>query len=164
MQTRTKIIAAATAATVVAGLAFAGQSVAQRAHGGGMGMLRGLGAEQVMREVDTDRDGRITQAEIDAAVNARFARFDADSNGRLSLDEFGALWADITRPAAVRAFQFMDPDGDSAITKAEVDERFGRLVQRFDRDGDGALSPQDRGPRDRGPHDRGPHDRGQQGR
>lgn len=161
MQTRTRIIAAASAVTVVAGLAFAGQSVAQRVHGG-MGMLRGLGAEQVLREVDTDRDGRITQAEIDAAVNARFARFDADSNGRLSLDEFGALWADITRPAAVRAFQLMDPDGDSAITKAEVDERFGRLVQRFDRNGDGALSPQDRGQRGRD-QDRG-HDRGAQGR
>lgn len=164
MQTRTKIIAAATAATVVAGLALAGQSVAQRVHGGGMGMLRGFGAEQVLREVDTDRDGRITQAEIDAAVNARFTRFDADANGRLSLAEFGALWADITRPAAVRAFQFLDTDGDAAVTKAEVDERFGRVVQRFDRNGDGALSPQDRGPRDRGPHDRGPHDRGQQGR
>lgn len=158
MQTRTKIIAAAGAATVVAGLAFAGQSVAQRLHGGGLGPLGGLGAERLLREVDTDRDGRMTQAEIDAAVNARF---DADANGRLSQAEFGALWADITRPAFVRAFQFLDSDGDSAVTKAEVDERFGRLVQRFDRDGDGALSPRDRGR----PHDRGhAQDRGHPGR
>ena len=144
MQTRTKLLAAATAVLVVGGLALAAPSLAQR---GAMGMMGGLGAEQLLREVDTDRDGRMTQAEIDAAVNARFTRFDADGNGRLSLDEFNALWADVTRPAAVRAFQFMDPNGDASVTKAEVEERTGRLVQRFDRNGDGALSMQDRGGR-----------------
>ena len=148
MQTRTKLLAAATAVLVVGGLALAAPSLAQR---GAMGMMGGLGAEQLLREVDTDRDGRMTQAEIDAAVNARFTRFDADGNGRLSLDEFNALWADVTRPAAVRAFQFMDPNGDASVTKAEVEERTGRLVQRFDRNGDGALSMQDRGGRG-GPH------------
>ena len=148
MQTRIKLLAAATAVLVVGGLALAAPSLAQR---GAMGMMGGLGAEQLLREVDTDRDGRMTQAEIDAAVNARFARFDADGNGRLSLDEFNALWADVTRPAAVRAFQFMDPNGDASVTKAEVEERTGRLVQRFDRNGDGALSMQDRGGRG-GPH------------
>ena len=148
MQTRTKLLAAATAVLVVGGLALAAPSLAQR---GAMGMMGGLGAEQLLREVDTDRDGRMTQAEIDAAVNARFTRFDADGNGRLSLDEFNALWADVTRPAAVRAFQFMDPNGDASVTKAEVDERTSRLVQRFDRNGDGALSMQDRGGRG-GPH------------
>ena len=158
MQTRTKIFAATAAAVVVGGLALAGTSVAQRMQRGGLGMMGAMGGEQLLREVDTDRDGRMTQAEIDAAVNARFARFDADSNGRMSLDEFGALWADITRPAAVRAFQFMDPNGDGSVTKAEVDEKTSRLVQRFDRNGDGALSMQDRG--GRGGPDRGGQDRG----
>lgn len=153
MQTRTKALTAAAAALVVGGLALAGPSLAQR---GAMGMMGGLGAEQLLREVDTDNDGRITQAEIDAAVNARFARFDADANGRLSLDEFTALWADITRPMAVRAFQFMDPNGDAGVTKAEVDEKTGRLVQRFDRNGDGVLSMQDRGGRGGPGRDAGP--------
>lgn len=154
MRTRTKLIAT-TAAALVVGLAFAGQSIAQRGPGGGGGMrmLGGLGAGQLLREVDTDHDGRVTQAEIDAAVNARFARFDADGNGRLSMDEFNALWADITRPAAVRTFQFLDPNGDGSVEKVEVDERFGRLVQRFDRNGDGALSMQDRGGRHRSGRD-----------
>lgn len=148
MKTRTKILAAS-AVVVVGVAALAGPGLAQRAQRGAMGMMGGmmggLGAEQLVREVDTDRDGRITQAELDAAVNARFARFDADQNGRLSLDEFTALWADLTRPVAVRAFQFLDPNGDASVTKAEVDERFGGLVQRLDRNGDGALSMQDRG-------------------
>lgn len=153
MQTRTKIFAATAAAVVVGGLALAGTSVAQRMQRGGLGMMGAMGGEQLLREVDTDRDGRMTQAEIDAAVNARFARFDADSNGRMSLDEFGALWADLTKPAAVRAFQFMDPNGDGSVTKAEVDEKTSRLVQRFDRNGDSALSLEDRG--GRGGQDRG---------
>ena len=148
MKTRTKILSATAAAVLIGGVAVAGQGMAQRMyHGRGMGMFGMLGGEQLLREVDTNGDGRITQAEIDAAVNARFARFDANGDGRLSLDEFTALWADLTRPVTVRAFQFMDPNGDGSITKAEVDERFGRLVQRFDRNGDGALSMEDRGGR-----------------
>lgn len=152
MRTRTKMLSAAAAAVVIGGVAIAGpgiaQGMAQRMGMRGMGMFGALGGEQLLREVDTNGDGRITQAEIDAAVNARFARFDANKDGRLSLDEFQALWADLTRPAMVRAFQFMDPDGDASVTKAEVDERFGRLVQRFDRNGDGALSLDDRFGRD----------------
>ena len=59
----------------------------------------------------------------------RFTQFDADKNGNLSLAEFEALWAEITKPVAVRAFQFLDPDGDAAIAKAELDERFGTVGQ-----------------------------------
>lgn len=161
-----RIILAATAALALVGVGgFAGTSLAQRGYGfgvglGGFGPMRGLGAE-LLREVDADRDGRITQAEIDGAVNLRFERFDADKNGRLSLDEFAALWADLTRPVTVRAFQFMDADGDAAVTRAEVDERFSRLVARFDRNGDGALSMADRGRggRQDGRGDRGPRER-----
>ena len=152
MQTRTKWIVALAA---VGTLAAAGTGVAQHyGRGGmGMGMMGGPVVEQLMREVDTNGDGRITQAEIDAAVDARFARFDANKDGRLSLDEFAALWADLTRPAMVRAFQFMDPDGDGSVTRAEVGQKASRLVQRFDRNGDGALSPEDR--RGRGGPERG---------
>ncbi len=59
-------------------------------------------------------------------MNARFAEFDADKNGSLSLQEFEALWAEITKPMAVRTFQFLDPNGDAQISKAELDEHVGR--------------------------------------
>ena len=51
--------------------------------------------------------------------------------GSLSLQEFQALWAEITKPIAVRAFQFLDPDGDAAVAKAELDDRFGTVVSPF---------------------------------
>jgi hypothetical protein len=110
---------------------------------GMMGGFHGIGHEMI-ESVDTNKDGALSQDEIDAAIDARFAAFDADKNGSLSLQEFEALWAEITRPAAVRAFQFLDPDGDAAVAKSELDDRFGSLVSRFDRNDDGMLSPDDR--------------------
>ena len=147
MTKRIKILAATAAIALVGVIGLAGTSIAQRAFGsgwGGLGLARGLGAEQLLREVDTDRDGKITQAEIDRAVGSRLERFDGDRNGRLSLEEFTALWADLTRPVAVRAFQFLDPDGDAGVSRDELNERFSRVVARFDRNGDGALSVEDR--------------------
>ncbi|HSM20376.1 MAG TPA: hypothetical protein VK844_08415, partial [Hyphomicrobiales bacterium] len=64
--------------------------------------------------------------------------------GELSLEEFQALHQEITQPMTVRAFQMHDPDGDAAITKDEFASRTQGLVARLDRDGDGALSTDDR--------------------
>ena len=154
MNTTNKMLIAAGAAVVLGGVAYTTVGWADRGfdghHGMRMGFMRGMMAEQLLRDVDTDRDGKLTQQEIDAAVSTRYERFDADKNGRLSLEEFQVLWADLTRPVTVRAFQFLDPDGDAAVTRAELENRFSRVVQRFDRNSDGALSPDDR------PHRGGP--------
>ena len=143
MRRSVKIAIATSALAVTGGLFLAGTSLAERGFGHGpgghMGMMGGIGAmgHEMLGDVDTNKDDALSQEEIDAAVNARFAEFDADKNGSLSLTEFEALWADITRPIAVRAFQFLDPDGDSGIAKAELDERFGALVGHFDQNDDG---------------------------
>jgi hypothetical protein len=137
-------IALATGTLAVLGSLFlAGTSLAERFGHHRMGMMGPLGHE-MLSNVDTDSDGALSQAEIDAAVNARFSEFDANADGKLALDEFQALFAEITRPISVRAFQFLDPDGDAAIAKGELDERFGSAVARFDRNEDGLLSPEDR--------------------
>ena len=103
-------------------------------------------------------------------MNSRLTEFDADKNGSLSLQEFQALWAEITKPLAVRTFQFLDPNGDAAISKEELDDRFGNVVSPFDRNKDSMLSPADHmGPpgghrgrhhgwRDQAPDDDGPED------
>jgi len=146
MKKSVKVALATTALAAAGGLFLVGSSLAERGPGGPMGhmgMMGGLGHE-MLQNVDTDNDGALSQEEINSAVNARFAQFDADKNGDLSLTEFQALWADITRPIAVRAFQFLDPNGDAAIAKAELDNRFGNLVSHLDRNDDGKLSPDDR--------------------
>lgn len=164
MKKSVKIALATSALAVGGGLLFATASFAERGFGPGghMGMMGGFGAmgQEMIGNIDTNKDDALSQEEINAAVNTRFTQFDADKNGSLSLPEFEALWADITKPAAVRAFQFLDPNGDASIAKAELDDRFGELVSRFDRNDDGMLSPDDRPGRGRmhGPWRGGPED------
>lgn len=167
MKRSVKFALATSALALTGGLFLVGTSFAERGfgpmggfgHGGPMGGLGPLGHE-MLANVDTDGDGALTQEEINAAVNGRFSEFDADRNGSLSLQEFQALWAEITKPVTVRAFQFLDPDGDAAIAKSELDDRFGALVSRFDHNKDGKLSRDDH-PRRGGWHGRwggGPED------
>jgi hypothetical protein len=169
MRKSVKIALATSALAVGGGLFLATASFAERGFGHGrmgmMGPMHGLGMEMI-QGVDANNDGALSQDEINTAVNARFAEFDADKNGSLSLQEFEALWAEITKPVAVRAFQFLDPDGDAAVAKAELDKRFGTIVSHLDRNDDGVLSRDDHprrrggwhGPSRGGPEGEGPAD------
>ena len=109
----------------------------------GKGQL-GLTAMEVLNSIDADGDGKLTQAEIDKVRNDRHAAHDADGDGNLGLEEFAGLWHETTRPLTVRAFQMLDTDGDAIVTRAEFDRPLAGIVERFDRNGDGALSPDDR--------------------
>jgi EF hand len=159
MKRSVKVALATSALAVAGGLFLVGSSFADRMGPGAMGPMGGFGEmrREILKDVDTNGDGAISQDEINAAINARFAEFDADKNGSLSLSEFEALWAEITKPMAVRTFQFLDPNGDAEISKAELDDHFANMVARLDQNHDGMLSPADR------PHHRGPRDGGPRG-
>lgn len=117
-------------------------------HGHGLGFLaRGqvrLTMMEMIEAIDTDGDGKLTQAEIDKARNDRHAAHDADGDGNLGLEEFAGVWRETTRPITVRVFQMLDTDGDAVLTRAEYDRPLADIVERLDRDGDDALSPRDR--------------------
>jgi hypothetical protein len=150
MKQSLKVALAASALAIAGGVFLVGTSFAGRGfghHGGMMGPL----AHEMLGKIDANSDGALSQAEIDAAIDARFAEFDANKDTNLSLTEFQALWAEITKPISVRAFQLLDPNGDASVAKAELDDRFGTLVAHFDQNDDGALSHEDR------PHRRGWH-------
>ncbi len=148
MKTSVKIALASGVVAVTGALFLVGSSYADRGgFGPRFGMMGGPGGpmiREMLAEVDTNDDDALTQQEIDAAVEARLAAFDSNNSGGLSLEEFQALWADITQPMAVRAFQFLDPDGDAEITEAELNDRFGTAVARLDRNDDGVLDRDDR--------------------
>ena len=138
-------------ATALGGTLLAGAYAAHR-HGGypGHGM-HGFGkahlvsfATDMFDSVDADGDGKLSQAEIDQARDALHATHDANGDGRLGLEEFAGLWQETTRPLTVRAFQLLDTDGDAVVTREEYDRPLARVVERFDRNGDGALSMSDR--------------------
>ena len=115
---------------------------------------RGLRFQRLLRQADADGNGSVTQDEVDAFLAAQLTRADDDGDGAVALDEFETIFMEQARPRMVDAFQDLDEDGDGRITSGEVGERFGSIVERFDRNGDGALGPDDRRRRDRGRHHR----------
>lgn len=115
-----------------------------RHHGrrGGPAML-----QQIIEQADTNEDGALTRAEIDAFRAAQVESADASGDGALEIAEFEALYNAFTRERMVDAFQALDADGDGQISEEEMESRIDRLVSRLDRDGDGAIGPADRGRR-----------------
>ena len=111
----------------------------------------------LLEQFDTDKDGKLTQAELDKSRADRLRKFDSNKDGKLTLQEYAALWVDAMRSRTVRNFQRHDTDGDAVVTTEEFGARFTNMIKRLDRNEDGALSLDDR-PRPyegrRGGHDR----------
>lgn len=132
-----------------------GDGHGHRGHGGpgGFGFGGGRGGEMfanLIAKFDTDGNGAITQAEIDTFRTAQVTAADTSKDGSLSVDEFQTIYAEFVRPQMVDAFQDLDADGDGVVTKAEMDARFGTIVEKMDQNADGALSQDDAGRGDRG--------------
>ena len=100
--------------------------------------------QKIMVEVDADKNGSVTEDEINTFRAAKVAAADTSKDGVLSLDEFATAYNELMRSRMVDAFQNLDDDGNGSITAAELDSRFGSVVAKMDRNGDGALSPADR--------------------
>lgn len=122
-------------------------------HGGGPG--GGPHGARMIEQFDVNQDGTVTQVEIDQVRQERLAAFDTDNNGSLSLEEYQALWLDAMHARMVDRFQELDEDGDAIVTVEEFVGPFDSMVERMDRNGDGAISKDDRR---RGRHHRGPDD------
>ncbi len=68
-------------------------------------------AERWFDRLDTNKDGVITQAEMEARRAERFAKIDANGDGMISAEEFSAR--------AKAHFTRADEDGNGEITKQE---------------------------------------------
>ncbi|TYC65229.1 calcium-binding protein [Stappia sp. BW2] len=125
-----------------------------RGHGMRGGQQR---AERLFERFDVNEDGVITKVEIEEIRTQEFASADTDGNGEISLEEFKAEFLNRSNDRMVRAFQFMDRDGDGSVTQEETDILANRMFNMLDRDGNGTVE-RVRGPR--GPaaddDDRGP--------
>jgi Ca2+-binding EF-hand superfamily protein len=137
--TRTTKLLLTTGGLALGAAAFAGASLAD----GGWGRHHGYGyqrGEALFEAFDADQDGRLTQAEIDQARQAKLTEFDSDGDGSLTLEEYQALWLDAMRESMVDRFQAHDDDGDGRVTAEEFGERYDRILGRLDEDGDGAVT------------------------
>lgn len=96
--------------------------------------------------IDADKDGKITQAEIDAHRAAQAKALDTDGDGLLSAEELAAMHLQnaTTRAndRAARMIERMDSDGDGKLSAAEMAARPmpARMFDRLDTDKDGAIT------------------------
>lgn len=76
--------------------------------------------ENMMQQMDADKDGSITRKEFDDFGKKRrqehFARLDSNKDGNVSLEEFSKAHSD----RADRHFSRMDRDGNGVIDKTEM--------------------------------------------
>ena len=110
---------------------------------------------------DTNGDGKISKAEIQAALQRRaaqattaihqqqqaeFNKLDTNKDGRLSLAEYQAGTAITLRPEAVdRRMQQLDTNKDNVVTPAEFRAVMLGEFDKLDTNKDGVLSAQEAG-------------------
>ncbi len=147
-------LAALTSLGLVAGDLVADQSGHRSGHyRGHQGMSERI--REFAGRYDANKDGKISQQEIDQNRTAWHLEFDIDKDLGLTLQEFERLWLKARHVEMVRDFQLFDRDGDGKVTVEEYKRPLAEIVERRDRNGDGVLSKEDhprRGPR---PHDTG---------
>lgn len=93
-----------------------------------------------MVKADADRDGVITKAEMLVWSDARFAKADANNDGKLTADERKSPRATPTAAApGGKARAGVDADGDGAVTIEEQRAQSTKRFARIDRNADGKI-------------------------
>jgi len=149
--------------TIALGATATALFVSAGAYAKGQGMM----AQQrpSFAELDSDGDGSLSTAEIQARADARFAAMDSNGDGVISADENAAAMAQKAAERAemrfARLLEWRDADGDGALSQLEMgDNRAERVFSRADANSDGMISAEEyeqaleRGPR--GGQKRGP--------
>lgn len=142
-----------TAAFVLAAVVTAGVVYAQP---GGRG-----GPLSAFEEMDVNGDGQVTQEEMQAHRQARFAQIDTNGDGALSLDELTANGVSKAADRASRMLERFDANGDGVLSAEELPQqrRGGKMFERADANGDGMLSAEEYAEVSEKMHKRGKHKR-----
>jgi len=95
------------------------------------------------QELDTDKNGSITKAELTSQSELTFKMFDQNADGRIMPSELerGGRGSRLAMAGFVRGHsQELDLDSNGSIGKDEILTTFERMFRRADRDGDGVAT------------------------
>ena len=94
-----------------------------------------------LTEMDADKDGTVTSAEIKAHEAAEAAEIDADKNGTITVDELIAHHEKMRQQHMADRLKAMDQNGDGNISVDEYEAAHTWRMARLDRNGDGKIEP-----------------------
>ena len=133
--------------------AAAAPALAQPAPGpGGPGPRGDRGPGAMFNQMDTHKDGRVTWDEAWGTIQQRFAAADADRDGRLSQQEMEAarLRPGAARPEGAQGpdrarmvgmmFRALDANRDGGVTQDEIRPAAEARFRAFDANSDGAVT------------------------
>lgn len=115
---------------------------------GGAALAQGFGhhgPRMSFEEIDADGNGEVTKAEIEAMKDAHFTKADADGDGKLTLEEMQARAREHANERAAWMLERFDKDADGALSKDELPQprRAGKMFDRMDADGSGGISKEE---------------------
>jgi EF hand domain-containing protein len=125
----------------IAVLATAG--FADQMAGPGDGPRRGL--PRFLEQMDTNHDGKVTQAEITAFEAARTAEIDTNKDGKITPEEVQAYREKLRQQRMAERFARMDTNGDGVVSVQEYEAAQTWRLARLDRDGDGVIEGNEMG-------------------
>lgn len=109
-------------------------------HHGSKRQMMGAQMGKMFEENDLNKDGAVTQNEVDTNRKQKLEKYDTDKDGALSLGEFENLWLDHMRPRMVDGFQRLDNDGSGKVTIEEYVAPFAKIIDRHDSNDDGKIT------------------------
>ena len=122
--------------TALAGVAVASaQPDAGAAHEGSCGMRGGFGMHK-FENLDQNKDGRVTRAEMLAGATERFDKADANKDGSVSSDERKAAF----QKFGEQRFAEQDKNKDGALSADELPPHFAKRSEKLDTNKDGKLT------------------------
>ena len=166
MKRLTSVLAAACVVAFVTSSVMAQPPGGEGRGRGGRGGADGRGGPRMhplLMLFDEDKDGELSQAEIEGAV-AKLKQLDKNGDGKLTADEMprpqfaggrggqggpGGERGGQGGPGGGRGGNFVeflmrnDKDGDGKISKSELPERMQRMFERADSNGDGVIDRQE---------------------
>ncbi|KFI30653.1 hypothetical protein CDV50_09985 [Haematobacter massiliensis] len=92
----------------------------------------GLIDERVLQLMDSNGDGAVTRAEMQAYAERAFTQLDTNGNGRLEPSETSQI-------LSASQFQIIDKDGNGWLSKKEFTDQLMADFASADKNGDGML-------------------------